>query len=84
MSSTTMSSGASSSAPAGASVSDGQTIYTGALGASQTSDSGSSSQASSTSSAKSSAGRAAALQLGQTWGFVALAATFFGGFAILL
>lgn len=61
--------------------SDGETIFTGFGGASSTGDSGSAQESAASDSA---GGRAAALEFGQTFGFVALAGAFFGGMALVL
>lgn len=84
--SSTMSTSASGSRTAGeagaTTDSSGGTIYSGFGGASSTGDSSSAQETSGSSS--SSAGRAAALQFGQTFGVLALAGAFFGGFALML
>ncbi|KAM0692528.1 hypothetical protein Q7P36_007082 [Cladosporium allicinum] len=95
--SSTMSSSASRTASdAGATTdSSGGTVYSGFGGASATGDSSSAEESSGSDSASSSsnnfgnaadssAGRAAALQFGQTFGILALAGAFFGGFALVL
>jgi len=95
--SSTMSSSASRTASdAGATTdSSGGTVYSGFGGASATGDSNSAEESSGSDSASSSsnnfgnaadssAGRAAALQFGQTFGILALAGAFFGGFALVL
>lgn len=88
--SSTMSSSASRTASeAGATTdSSGGTIYSGFGGASSTGDSSSAEESSSSSAssdaADSSAGRAAALEFGHTFGILALAGAFFGGFALVL
>ena len=75
--------------------SSGGTVYSGFGGASATGDSSSAEESSGSDSASSSsnnfgnaadssAGRAAALQFGQTFGILALAGAFFGGFALVL
>jgi hypothetical protein len=89
--STTMSSSASRTASEAGATTDGSggTIYSGfGGGASATGDSSSAEESSSSSSSSaasdSGAGRAAALEFGHTFGFVALAGAFFGGFALVL
>lgn len=66
--------------------SEGGTIYSGfGGGASATGDSSSAEESSASSAAADSgAGRASALEFGQTFGIVALAGAFFGGFALVL
>lgn len=83
--SSTMSSTASRTASnAGATTdSSGGTIYTGFGQASATGGSDSSSETSSAASQDSGAGRAG-LEFGHTFGFLALAGAFFGGFALVL
>jgi len=80
----------SSGSPGGATVTGGQTVYTGFGGAAASSTGGNggnggSGSAQQTAAAGSSgAGRAAALQAGQTFGLLALMGGLFGGFALLL
>lgn len=85
--SSTMSSSSSSTAKeAGATTdSSGGTIYSGFGGASATGDSSSAEEsAASSAAADSGVGRASPLNMGQTFGFLALAGAFFGGFALVL
>lgn len=85
--SSTMMSSTTSGSPAGATVSGGQTIYTGFGGAAASStggDSGNGGAQQTAAAGSSGAGRAAALQAGQTFGLLALMGGLFGGFAVLL
>ncbi|GAB7332555.1 hypothetical protein MBLNU13_g04336t1 [Cladosporium sp. NU13] len=84
--SSTMSSSSSSTAKeAGATTdSSGGTIYSGFGGASATGDSSSAQESSASAAADSGVGRASPLNMGQTFGFLALAGAFFGGFALVL
>jgi hypothetical protein len=90
--SSTMSSSASRTASNADATTDssGGTVYSGFGGASSTGDSSSAEESSGSSSDSSnaadssSAGRAAALEFGHTFGILALAGAFFGGFALVL
>lgn len=83
----TMSSSSSRTASEAGATTDGSggTIYSGFGGASSTGDSSSAEESSASSAAADSgAGRASPLNMGQTFGFLALAGAFFGGFALVL
>lgn len=83
----TMSSSSSRTASEAGATTDGSggTIYSGFGGASATGDSSSAQESSANSAAADSgAGRASALMGGQTFGILALAGAFFGGFAFIL
>jgi hypothetical protein len=83
----TMSSSSSRTASEAGATTDGSggTIYSGFGGASATGDSSSAQESSASSAAADSgAGRASALMGGQTFGILALAGAFFGGFAFVL
>jgi len=87
---TSSASGSRTASEAGATTdSSGGTVYSGFGGASSTSDSSSAEESSSSSdnanaADSSSAGRTAALEFGHTFGILALAGAFFGGFALVL
>ena len=83
----TMSSSSSRTASEAGATTDGSggTIYSGFGGASSTGDSSSAEESSASSAAADSGvGRASPLNMGQTFGFLALAGAFFGGFALVL
>nr|OQO30556.1 hypothetical protein B0A51_01182 [Rachicladosporium sp. CCFEE 5018] len=75
-----------SSTGAAASVTGGETVYSGFAGASasQTSGGGAAAASASATGASSAGTRVVAMQFGQSAGFLALGAAFFGGFAFLL
>lgn len=81
--STASASGSGTNAPAGATTSGGQTIYTG-LGGDAPSNTAESGSAAATASSAAMAMRATVVHYGQSFGLITIVGAFFGGFALLL